>query len=369
MSVIPFKHYPLDSDSSWSGPDNVTKASIDDLKIMCCYYEEPGDNKGDYKLPHHDVDNHHTNKAGVVAAGNAIMGARGGTSIPKDELAGVKKHLEKHYHEFGMKAPWESKAFRNSRQFLMKNGGSVKSVDVVGRTICGYYASFNTLDSDGDVFQPGCFSKTIVENKERIKHLLQHDIELPIGIPLVLIEDEKGLYFETYISDTQLGNETLELYKDGVYTEHSVGFEVIQQRPDLDEEFPLFIPPWNPMMEKPANIITEVKLWEGSTVTWGANEDTPFVGVKADTSLELVLKHLKARNTFREKNCEDVELYKSNNKIEMSYSEIEHELMSLKKLMSLEPEEESIPVDEEQEENLEMLEQLSQIKKLFTNGK
>jgi len=245
-----------------------------------------------------------------------------------------------------------------ARLFTTKNGGSIKSIDADKRLVCGYYASFNTVDSDGDVFQPGCFAKTIVENRARIKHLLQHDIQLPIGVPQTLVEDDKGLYFETYISDTTLGNETLQLYIDGVYTEHSVGFETINQKADADGLYPPIVSQYNSSVERPANIITEVKLWEGSTVTWGANENTPFMGVKDDTSLELVLKHLTARNTLRtktdgNKSEEGKELYKDNSR------RLEDELTSLKNLISLEPR--STQAAKETEKLIDVLTKLKQL--------
>src|ERR1700722_20830903 len=153
------------------------------------------------------------------------------------------------------------------RPFQSKSAGdiSLKDIDRSKRTVMGYFASFNTLDSDGDIFAPGAFAKSLDENKARIMHLLQHDPMRPIGRPSVLKEDETGLYFETPIAQTELGDDVLQLYLDGVYNEHSVGFQLIQSNHDE---------------AKHANIITEAKLWEGSTVTWGANHNTPFIGVK-----------------------------------------------------------------------------------------
>ncbi len=68
----------------------------------------------------------------------------------------------------------------------------------------------------------GAFAKTLLENKARIVHLYQHHPVQLSGRPTVLIEDEKGLYFETTIADTALGNERLELYRNGNIEEHSI---------------------------------------------------------------------------------------------------------------------------------------------------
>jgi len=64
--------------------------------------------KDDIKLPHHLPDGRVV-LAGVRAAGNALMGARGGVKIPEEDLDGVKAHLEKEYEKFGATAPWKKK--------------------------------------------------------------------------------------------------------------------------------------------------------------------------------------------------------------------------------------------------------------------
>ncbi len=228
MPAIPYKHYPLDApDAAWDANAEIAKASTDDLRIMCAWDDATHpEQKNGYKLPHHAADTYHTNLKGLIAAGNAIMGARGGVEIPKYDMDAVKAHLQKHYHEFGRTAPWESKS--EWRWYQTKNnGGKLKDVDTTGRTVCGYFASFNTKDSDGDMFAPGCFAKSINENSDRIMHLLQHNTLQPIGRPSLLKEDNTGLYFETPVAKTQLGDDVLQLYRDGVYKEHSVGFEMI----------------------------------------------------------------------------------------------------------------------------------------------
>lgn len=152
--------------------------------------------------------------------------------------------------------------------YTTKNvGGIVKDVDVKNRTVTGYFASFDTLDSDGDVFQKGAFKKTIEEGKSRIMHLLQHNPLMPIARPEVK-EDSNGLYFVSKFDENQMNvkyiEDTLNLYASGVYNEHSVGFQTVKEH-----------------NEKDFNLITEVKLWEGSTVTWGANSNTPVTGLKS----------------------------------------------------------------------------------------
>lgn len=137
----------------------------------------------------------------------------------------------------------------------------IKDIDMEQRMIEGYFSAFDFVDSDGDMLKRGCYQKTIKENgpggKNRIMHLLQHDVSRPLGKPIILMEDDYGLNFRTVISETSYGTDTLKLYQDGVYTEHSVGINLIKAEYSQEDR---------------ANIVTEVRMWEGSTVTWGANE-------------------------------------------------------------------------------------------------
>lgn len=129
-----------------------------------------------------------------------------------------------------------------------------KDIDIQGRIVKGYFSVFDNVDSDGDIIRKGAYEKTLKANRSRIQHLWQHNPHMPIGKLQELKEDSKGLYFESKLSDTALGNDVLKLYKEGIIREHSVGFEVKDQIQSDHRE------------------ITEIKLWEGSTVTWGANE-------------------------------------------------------------------------------------------------
>jgi len=144
----------------------------------------------------------------------------------------------------------------------------VKDIDVKNGIVTGYFSQFGEVDSDGDMIVKGAFSKSIMENgpesqKQRIVHLYQHDVSKPLGKPYMLKEDEYGLYFESKIVETSYGQDVLKLYEAGVINEHSIGFVTVKGQPKEG------------YME-----IQEVKLFEGSTVTFGANENTPFTGFK-----------------------------------------------------------------------------------------
>lgn len=71
------------------------------------YNAEDPENFGSYKLPHHDVVNGRlvTVWRGVVAAMQALLGARGGVDIPTSDRRAVYRHLAAHYEDFDKEPP------------------------------------------------------------------------------------------------------------------------------------------------------------------------------------------------------------------------------------------------------------------------
>lgn len=152
-----------------------------------------------------------------------------------------------------------------TKDFITKNT-TLEVVDVnEPKGIVTLYASaFGNVDSQGDIITKGAYAKTSQENMHRIKHLFMHKTSDIIGKPLKMVEDEKGLLVESYITDAMNGDHRKK-YAEGLYTEHSVGIVPIQQTNNQDG----------------TRTLTEVKLYEYSTVTWGANANTPVVGIKS----------------------------------------------------------------------------------------
>ena len=105
--VIPYKKYPTEPESTaWNGPAEIAAAEVDDLKIMCAWYDaENADAKQAYKLPHHTQADKTTVWRGVSAAMGALLGARGGVDIPEGDRKGAYSHLAKHYKDFDKEAP------------------------------------------------------------------------------------------------------------------------------------------------------------------------------------------------------------------------------------------------------------------------
>jgi len=71
------------------------------------YDSEAEDNAGSYKLPHHDIVGGKlvTVWKGVTAAMGALLGARGGASIPANDKKAIYIHLTNHYKQFEKEAP------------------------------------------------------------------------------------------------------------------------------------------------------------------------------------------------------------------------------------------------------------------------
>lgn len=94
-------------DTPWDGTEEVTRASVDDLKVMCAWVDnENPDIKGSYKLPHHKATGGYPVVwRGVAAAMAALMGGRGGVDIPEKDRKAVYNHLARHYEEFNKTPP------------------------------------------------------------------------------------------------------------------------------------------------------------------------------------------------------------------------------------------------------------------------
>lgn len=163
---------------------------------------------------------------------------------------------------------------RFNRPVWYKAHTGTMQVDEDSRTVSGYFSSFGNKDLDGDIILKGAFAKSIQEHgpsstsPQKIAFLYQHDIKEPIGRITKLAEDDNGLYFEAELDTTPRGNQVLKQYKSGTLNQHSIGFRYIHDKIKYDTG-------------TDAYLVAEVKLFEGSVVTIGANENTPFMGFKA----------------------------------------------------------------------------------------
>jgi HK97 family phage prohead protease len=199
-----------------------------------------------------------------------------------------------------------------------KSVGEIKDVDVEKRIITGYASKVGNIDLVGDMIMPGAFTKTINERgpmgKNEIWFLHNHSTDSPLGKPSILKEDNYGLYFESKIVDTEIGSDILKLYNEGLINQHSIGFSTIKQN-KVDSTA------GNPGYYQ----IQEVKLYEFSSVLWGANPDTPFMGVKSLDAQGLQDRFDKLYKQLKSGNLKD-ETYEL---LEIEYNFIKSEIFKL----------------------------------------
>lgn len=151
-------------------------------------------------------------------------------------------------------------------------GLEVKDFDEGSRKVSGYLSAFDVVDSDRDIIRKGSFAKSIAErgpkssSNRKIAFLRMHKWDNLIGKFLELEEDDYGLKFVAQLGTSSKGEDALRDYQEGILKEHSIGFRYVHEKMEYDEEEDVFE-------------IKEINLFEGSAVTFGANEFTPVIDV------------------------------------------------------------------------------------------
>lgn len=152
----------------------------------------------------------------------------------------------------------------------------IKDIDAKSMMVTGYWSKFGNVDYDDDIIASGAATKTIAERgpmgSNEIFFLNQHNWSQPHGKPSVLEAQEKGIYFESKVAPTSYGRDAIILYQEGIVVQHSIGFSTVKA--DFDNKTGV-------------RTIKEIKLYEGSNVTLGANPETPFTGFKSLTMAEI----------------------------------------------------------------------------------
>ena len=138
-----------------------------------------------------------------------------------------------------------------------------EDVDVSERIFKGYASTYD-LDQGGDIIVKGAFAKSLATNASRVKVLWQHKTDVPIGKPMVMREDDRGLYVEAKISDTTTGRDAMTLLRDGVIDSMSIGYIVSES--DYKDDG--------------VRIIKELDLFEFSLVSYPMNEKAVITAVK-----------------------------------------------------------------------------------------
>lgn len=188
---------------------------------------------------------------------------------------------------------------------------SFKDIDANKGIVTGYFAAFNSVDSDNDVIEKGSFLKTIQERgpegKQLIKWLLDHDKYKAIGKVEVLKEDSYGLYYEGKVGRHTLGKDFMLMVEDGIINQHSFGYKTIKENFDQQTK---------------TNRIKELMMFEGSSIQFlGANNNTPITGVK---SLEDALEMCDKIKSFISKSqASDETLIKLDSKLKSLQADLE----------------------------------------------
>jgi phage head maturation protease len=196
---------------------------------------------------------------------------------------------------------------KKSLQYAVKSAtATIMDVDMSKRVVTGLFNSYNYFDSGYDVLLKGCAAKSIAERGpqstavQKIKHLIDHSWSKLPGKIQVLEEKNvngiDGIYFETKMAPTTLGNDTLINYQEKVYDNHSIGFRYLDGKYIKADaaEWDMYVSMLlNPQAAKDAGFMyvwKEIKLYEGSTVAFGENSLTPYLGVKSQSKEGLAMK-------------------------------------------------------------------------------
>lgn len=180
---------------------------------------------------------------------------------------------------------------KNFNQYSTKSFNTViKDLSLGKREVAMYLSKFDVIDSDDDLIIKGAFEKSIRErgpqsdSNRNIAFLRYHDWQHPIGKFLKLEEDSKGLFAVAQLGTSTKGEDALRDYEDGIIKEHSIGFQYVNENVKYIEN----------EKEKGYYEINEVKLFEGSAVTFGSNEYTEVVNIgKGENKINIVEKLAK----------------------------------------------------------------------------
>jgi HK97 family phage prohead protease len=159
----------------------------------------------------------------------------------------------------------------------------IKSVTDAGE-IEGFVSIYGNKDLNGDIVEPGSFTKTLQENGGEVVLLLHHDRTRPIGMAK-LTDESKGLrlngVIETDLPDGKLAHQqALKKMLKGL----SIGYRTVKEM-------------WDDAAK--AYRLYEVKLFEASMVTIPANPLTLIESVKSDAEfLARATEDIKAGRTL-----------------------------------------------------------------------
>ncbi|UWZ84645.1 HK97 family phage prohead protease [Occallatibacter riparius] len=140
---------------------------------------------------------------------------------------------------------------------------SIKSVSEDG-TFEGMLSPYNNVDDGGDVVEPGAFTKTLQENGSTVPMLWQHKADCPIG-ELELKDTADGLACSgKLLLEIPEAKKAYLLMKAKIVKGLSIGYDAIKAQ-----------------VVDGVRHLKEIRLWEGSVVTFPMNTLAGVTDVKA----------------------------------------------------------------------------------------
>lgn len=146
--------------------------------------------------------------------------------------------------------------------------GGVVDVDTTKNRVVMNWSATDEIDHDGDLIASTAYNKTIKESgpkgSDLIYWLTDHwpDTDHVAGKVVELGMVGKYLQAVGTTINTVKGRDVLLMYEEGIIKQHSVGFIPVRTERAKDHR-----------------VIHEIKLYEGSSVLWGANSNTGTVSV------------------------------------------------------------------------------------------
>lgn len=148
-------------------------------------------------------------------------------------------------------------------------------------TFEGILSVYNVVDLGNDMVLPGAFTKTIKENAGVVPMLWQHKSDEPIG-QLELSDSPEGLMVKGNIAlEVARGREAYTLLKRGVIKGLSIGYEAVKKN-----------------TEKGIRMLKEVRLWEGSVVTFPMLPAAQVTTVKSMVEGKDFVSEMAAAETY-----------------------------------------------------------------------
>jgi len=161
-----------------------------------------------------------------------------------------------------------------TKNYTLKSAdGTIIDIAPETRTVKACWSRIGNLDLDNDIIIASAFTKTIAERgplgKNMVWSLVDHraDMAHTLGKPKELYIEGDMLIAVTDLVETECGEDAIKLYEAGLINQHSIGFSTIKSEYDS---------------QSGVRTITELKLYEGSAVLWGANPETPTLGFKGE---------------------------------------------------------------------------------------